>query len=62
LNSLPENKEEDYMTSTRGKVPRQGALFYAMFASFEEEFGLITHSMRIYDRALKDIKDQENQF
>jgi len=32
-----------------------------MYADFEEHFGLINHSMKIYDRACKDL-DSDDKF
>ena len=41
-------------------VPQnKGKLFYLMYADYEENFGLINHAMRIYDRACKDLDKQE---
>lgn len=43
-------------------VPQnKGKLFYLMYADYEENFGLVNHAMRIYDRACKDL-DKENRF
>lgn len=53
-NEAPKNK--------RGKVPEQGKLFYVMYANFEERYGLVSNSMRIYDRALRDISDKDQKF
>lgn len=33
-----------------------------MYSKFEEEHGLISHSLQILDRALKDIKTDKLQF
>ena len=34
-------------------------LFLLMYADFEENFGLISHAMAIYDRATKEIDQGE---
>ena len=33
-----------------------------MYAQFEEKHGLINHAMKIYDRALKDLTDDDCRF
>jgi len=33
-----------------------------MFANFEERFGLINNSLKIYDRALKDMTDADAKY
>ena len=32
-------------------------LFYLMYADFEENFGMHSHVLRIYDRALREIQE-----
>ena len=33
-----------------------------MYAKFEEKYGLINNAMKIYDRALKDLTNNEIKF
>jgi pre-mRNA-splicing factor SYF1 len=33
-----------------------------MYADFEENYGLISHAMEVYDKAIKEISDKEHQF
>eukprot|EP01116_Phalansterium_solitarium_P025667 TRINITY_DN9929_c0_g2_i1.p1 TRINITY_DN9929_c0_g2~~TRINITY_DN9929_c0_g2_i1.p1 ORF type:complete len:904 (-),score=209.68 TRINITY_DN9929_c0_g2_i1:113-2824(-) len=36
--------------------PKESKVFYIMYAQLEEEFGLVRHAMRIYDRATKAVE------
>lgn len=56
LRSLPETQ------GSKGQVKGEGKIFYIMYADFEEKHGLINHSMKIYDRALKDLTNPEFKF
>ena len=39
----------------------QSKLFFYMYADFEENFGLLSHAMEIYDRAVKLMKPGPDQ-
>lgn len=58
LRSLPESGK----LQKKGRVKDEGKIFYIIYADFEEKYGLASHAMKIYDRALKDITDQDVKF
>ena len=58
LRSLPATKsEQNDQIGKKGQLWDQGKIFYVLYAQFEERYGLINHSIEIFDRALKDLSD-----
>ena len=48
----------DLFNQVLGKVPpKQAKVFFYMYADYEENFGLLTHAMEIYDRAAKEMSE-----
>jgi len=48
----------DLFNQVLTKVPaKQSKVFFYMYADFEENFGLLTHAMEIYDKASKEMSD-----
>jgi pre-mRNA-splicing factor SYF1 len=46
----------DLFNQVLSKVPpKQAKVFFYMYADYEENFGLLTHAMEIYDRAAKEM-------
>lgn len=37
--------------------PKQAKVFFYMYADYEENFGLLTHAMEIYDKAAKEMSE-----
>ena len=48
----------DLFNQVLTKVPaKQSKVFFYIYADFEENFGLLTHAMEIYDKASKEMSD-----
>lgn len=43
----------------KGCPSDQSKIFLFMFADFEENFGLLSHAVEIYDRAIREMKQGE---
>ena len=47
--SIPVSKPND---SQKGQIPDQGKLLFVMYSSFEEKYGLVSHSVEILEQAI----------
>ena len=58
---MTKSDQENDQIAKKGQLWDQGKIFYVLYAQFEEKYGLINHSIEIYDRALKDLSNPKLQ-